>query len=373
MVETEKNLDQMWRLVPALVTQRFEIADDIAAALTKHAVDAWYYPETKVLRVIGRDPQIKSAHVAAVQLITTAPTDLENAICVKRANALSYVGAPFRLAGSLQGGSSPLTNTLVGGLLAGGIGYGSGALLENLFPERYVERKKLRKNMAMMGAAMGALPGLVQWNANYRNRVGAGEPADWGTFGKGLVMPTSQTPLNPAALKKVDDFKNYGKFEIPLSQVKTGGLDPIFKQAVDEFSTMFTNETGWNTKPVPVDRFNRAIWNDVRPSASFNAPYPGGYYGGYGPAPNTSPHVAAAASGLVSGVQAQYGGTPMLSPMHFVRGLATAGVDLATARIAGSVLGALGGLTPEAQNKMQEMGLWSGLIRGVTGSVLGLK
>jgi hypothetical protein len=59
--------------------------------------------------------------------------------------------------------------------------------------------------------------------------------------------------------------------------------------------------------------------------------------------------------------------------MHFVRGLATAGVDLATARVAGSVLGALGGLTPEAQNKIQDMGLWGGLIRGVTGSVLGLR
>lgn len=35
-----------------------------------------------------------------------------------------------------------------------------------------------------------------------------------------------------------------------------------------------------------------------------------------------------------------------LSPMHFVRGLATAGVDLATANIVGVALGALGGLTP---------------------------
>ena len=60
----------------------------------------------------------------------------------------------------------------------------------------------------------------------------------------------------------------------------------------------------------------------------------------------------------------------MLSPAHFVRGLATAGVDLATARIVGGTLGALGGLTPVAQEKLQDVGLWGGLIRGAIGSMV---
>jgi hypothetical protein len=362
MVESTKISEQLWRVVPALVQQRFQLADEIAGALTKQAVSAWYYPDEKLLRVTKAIPVIKLASVKKIEVVAATPAQLEHAICIKLASPFTWLGAPFRAAGSLQGGSSPLSNALVGGLLAGGIGYGSGALLENLFPERYVERGKLRRTMGLMGAGLGAVPGLLQWNANYQNRVGAGESPTWGTFGKGLTAPTKSTPINPTAMKQIDRINNLGKYEAPLwpnneKQSAETSLDPLLKQASDEFAQMFaSSNTGLNIAPIPVDNFNRAIWGDVNR----------GYM-------STSPHIAAAASGLVSGVQAQYGGAPLLSPMHFVRGLATAGVDLATARVAGSVLGALGGLTPEAQNKIQDMGLWGGLIRGVTGSVLGLR
>jgi hypothetical protein len=66
-----------------------------------------------------------------------------------------------------------------------------------------------------------------------------------------------------------------------------------------------------------------------------------------------------------------YGNRSVLSPRHFITGLASAGVDMATARVAGGVLGVLGGMTPEGQKKLQDIGLWSGMIRGATGSVLG--
>ena len=48
-------------------------------------------------------------------------------------------------------------------------------------------------------------------------------------------------------------------------------------------------------------------------------------------------------------------------------------MDMVTARVAGGVLGALGGLTQPTQQKLQDIGLWSGMIRGVTGSVFGLR
>lgn len=374
MVENTESTEQLWRVVPALVQHRFKIADEIAGALTKQAVGAWYYPGEKLLRVTKAIPAIKLASVKHVEVVAARPTDLANAICIKQA-AESYLNVPFRLAGSLQGGPSPLSNAIVGGLLAGGLGYGGGTLLEHLFPERYVERGKLRRTLGLAGLGLGAMPGLVQWGANYQNRVGAGEPANWSTFGKGLASPTNATPLNPTAIQSIQDADNRGNFQVPLENVKTGSLDTLFQKAANAFAEMFAqSDTGFGIKPIPVDSFNQAIWNDVRPGAAAMNPF--GTRNRWAPADSpmyTPPHVAAAATGLVSGVQSQYGGTPLLSPMHFVRGLATAGVDLATARVAGSVLGALGGLTPEAQNKLQDMGLWSGLIRGVTGSVLGLK
>jgi hypothetical protein len=374
MVEITENHNQMWRLVPDMVRRRFSVADEIAGALTKQAVDAWYYPREKVLRVVGAAPVVKLASVREVVAVDAAPADLENAICIKQASTFSYLGSPFRLAGSLQGGPSPLTNAIVGGLLAGGLGYGSGALLEHLFPERYVERGKLRRSLGMLGLGMGVVPGLMQWNANYNNRVGAGKPATWGTFGKALVAPTESTPHNPGAAAKIQQYNNFGKFDNPLKV--TADVDPLFKNAAEKFASMFSGEdsTGLGIKPIPVDSFNQAIWNDVRPGAAASNPFgTRSRWGEHDSHMYTPPYVAAAATGLVSGVQSQYGGAPLLSPMHFVRGLATAGVDLATARVAGSVLGALGGLTPDAQSKLQDMGLWGGLIRGVTGSVLGLR
>lgn len=375
MVESTKISEQLWRVVPALVQHRFKVADEIAGALTKQAVSAWYYPGDKLLRVTKAIPTLKLASVHRVEVVAARPIDIAQAICIKQAAGGSWLNLPFQAGGALTGGPSPLSNAIVGGLLAGGLGYGSGALLEHLFPERYVERGKLRRTLGLTGLGLGALPGLMQWGGNYQNRLGAGDPASWSTFGKSLVTPTNSAPLNPTALERIKDIENRGNFEVPLNKIAEGWLDPILAKAANEYAGMFEGDTtGLGIKPIPVDSFNQAIWNDVRPGSAATNPY--GTRNRWAPADSpmyTPPHVAAAATGLVSGVQAQYGGAPLLSPMHFVRGLATAGVDLATARVAGSVLGALGGLTPEAQNKIQDMGLWGGLIRGVTGSVLGLR
>lgn len=375
MVENTKNTEQLWRVVPALVQHRFKVADEIAGALTKQAVSAWYYPGEKLLRVTKTVPTVKLANVQRIEVVTTTPTDIADAICIKQAAGGSWLNLPFQAGGALTGGPSPLSNAIVGGLLAGGLGYGSGALLEHLFPERYVERGKLRRTLGLTGLGLGALPGLLQWGGHYQSRLNTGEPASWGTFGKALAAPTSSTPLDPASTQRIKDIKNRGNFEVPLDKAAASILDPILAKAANEYAGLFQgDETGLGIKPIPVDSFNQAIWNDVRPGSAAMNPF--GTRNRWAPADSpmyTPPHVAAAATGLVSGVQAQYGGTPLLSPMHFVRGLATAGVDLATARVAGSVLGALGGLTPDAQNKLQDMGLWGGLIRGVTGSVLGLR
>ena len=375
MVENTKNTEQLWRVVPALVQHRFKVADEIAGALTKQAVSAWYYPGGKLLRVTKAIPAIKLASIRRVEVVTATPTDIADAICIKRADGSSWLNVPFQAGGALTGGPSPLSNAIVGGLLAGGLGYGSGTLLEQLFPERYVERGKLRRTLGMAGLGLGALPGLMQWSGHYQNRRETGSPANWTTFGEALTSPTSSTPINPKSTQQLKDISNRGNFEVPLDRIKSGTLDPILAKAASAYAEMFQgDETGLDIKPIPVDSFNQAIWNDVRPGSAAMNPF--GTRNRWAPADSpmyTPPHVAAAATGLVSGVQAQYGGTPLLSPMHFVRGLATAGVDLATARVAGSVLGALGGLTPEAQNKLQDMGLWGGLIRGVTGSVLGLR
>jgi hypothetical protein len=54
-----------------------------------------------------------------------------------------------------------------------------------------------------------------------------------------------------------------------------------------------------------------------------------------------------------------------------VHGIASAGVGLATATLAGKALSALAGLTPEGQNKLQELGLWGGMMHALVPTLFG--
>ena len=262
---------------------------------------------------------------------------------LKRANSSAWA-KPFELAGAPFGGPTPLTNSLIGGLVGGGLGYGAGWLAEKFLPEEYFEPGKLRRTLGLAGAGVGAGLPLLHNLARYS---GARNTPNAPGFLQSFVTPTAKLPASDQAAA--------------LRQIDTTQLGPPSPQLLDDARTKaaaFGAMTGGDdVRPVPVDRFNRAIWEGTSPTL---------------PDP-TPPAVAAAAAGLVSGVASQYGAPSLLSPRHFVTGLATAGVDGVTATIAGTVLGALGGMKPQAQRDLQRAGLWTGLVRGITGSVLGLR
>jgi len=97
------------------------------------------------------------------------------------------------------------------------------------------------------------------------------------------------------------------------------------------------------------DQFNQAVWAD----------------------PFTPPRLQAATSGLVEGASAIRGGSDYVSPFDVARIAMGAGAGLVSGVIAGKALGMLAGLTPEAQRKIQDVGLWSGTIKSVIPQVLG--
>jgi len=214
---------------------------------------------------------------------------------------------------------------------------------------------------------MGALSSVPPAFANAGMAREAGKPM--GFMGT-MMTPHAKVPMSPNELTLRDNF--YKGSDWQATKAALPQPSELFMRAAEGFCKVaysgYGGSAGVSLKQVPVDSFNRAIWNDVhngRQSSTAN-PY------GMG-TPNTPPYIAAAASGLVTGVQQMYGGAPILRPTHFISGLANAGLDLATARIAGGVLGALGGLTPAGQTKLQDLGIWGGFMRGVAGSVLGLR
>lgn len=88
--------------------------------------------------------------------------------------------------------------------------------------------------------------------------------------------------------------------------------------------------------------------------------------------PNTPLQLRAATSGLVE-AGAAVGGSDLVSPWSIARVAVGAGAGLVSGVIAGKALGLLAGLTPEAQQRIQQAGLWAGVLKSVVPPALGLR
>ena len=99
------------------------------------------------------------------------------------------------------------------------------------------------------------------------------------------------------------------------------------------------------------DTFNQSVWSD----------------------PFTPPRIQGATTGMVEAASAIRGGSDYVSPFDVARIAFGAGTGLVSGVIAGKALGMLAGLTPEAQKKIQDIGLWSGVLKSVIPGALGLR
>jgi len=277
-----------------------------------------------------------------------AQPNTEREILVKRAG-IPLLTQFFDYSQNALGGPTPLTNALVGGLVAGGVGYGAGALAENLFPERYVERGKFRRTLGALGLLGGAgfgamnaytnaratMPPHKFWNAPVANTM------------RGFLIP------NDTPVPQINDRPMPHHVDAPPATIAAAGK-------VAAFSSSGWSGGALNTPSIPVQQFNQAVWRDTNIGMT------------HGFDSHTPPAYAAATAGLMTGLSA---GTrsPIISPMDVIHGIASAGVGLATANIAGRALSALAGLTPEGQTKLQDMGLWGGMMHAIVPSMLGMR
>jgi hypothetical protein len=336
MLPTSSASFNEWRRVPvtvaALVAPAFSVKTAHALAAAKSdlllTTAASWRPGTYEVTVHAPEP-IKSAQqkryieampADAIVNFATTPPDIETSVVVKKSKYLPTPGEAWNTSNKAFGGPTPLSNAIVSGLLLGGLGYGTGTLAEQIIPERFMAPGALSNSLGIMGLLAGA--GIGATNAGTTSReLGIGYLPAWVT--------ANDTPIPPKYVEKQG----------------------------------FWGQTNFNTnmgKPyIPVDAFNRATWAD----ASKN-------YDQSSFVNHTSPEVAAATTGIMSGIKAQTGSS-IISPSTVVRGLASAGVGLGVATLAGKTIGALAGLTPVAQEKIQDMGLWGGMLHSVIPPVLG--
>lgn len=315
-----------WQAVPSLVAQRYKVGRALQSCVAVHDCTAVWQPTTATVFVkLADDELVPPRFPSFFQVVQGLPESIDGSyVLLKTANdplkpaadalgkiPLSSLSAPHKAVGGMFGGPSALTNSLVSGAIGAGGGYLAGSLMSNLLPEEYVKRKNVSRYLALLGGLGGAALHLPELAGNLR--------ANKQVTGDSHIIQSFAAP-----------------------------------HARQPFAKAGSSNAAWDM-PIRTDSFNRALWADSTTNQGF-----------------TPPPVAAAASGLVTGVQQMYGGSNILTPRHMLNGLIAAGVDMTTAHIAGSTLGALGLITPKAQQAIQATGLWGGLIRGVTSSVLGL-
>lgn len=258
---------------------------------------------------------------------TEFPGDPQNYRLLKvAAGYLEPAAKAWQTAAAPLGGTHPLATMLLGGLLTSGLGYAGGKALDYVLPEEYFEKGVAPKNLAILGGILGAMPGAAYGAMQYQTNPNTGKP--FSASGAGWL---STYPWNK-------------------------------KTAADTGSMM--------TRSIPVDAFNRAIWNDV--SA---APNPFGTKDRWGTdeqSLHTPAPVAAAASGLLTGTAAMLNNATHVSPWDIALTAAGTGLQGWTyGMTAGKVLGALAGLKPESQQRLQHAGLWGGLLTGTVRALFG--
>ncbi len=341
-----KNTQELaaWKVVPARVAELVPLAFSVKVAHCRAAsksdlllisAASWRPGSAEV--TIHTDEELSAKqrekyaqempHDAVVKFSNAAP-DISQNIVVKQAKWPSF-GQVWDYSNSAIGGPTPLSHAIVSGLMLGGLGYGAGTLAEQIIPERFLSPGSLRNSLGIMGLLTGAGIGAV--NAGETSRqLNKGYFPSW--------ITSNKTPIPPKYGKKYEE--------------KTSNFWNTFNRG---------NNTNIGKPIIPVDAFNRATWAD----ASKN-------YDQSSFINHTSPQIAAATTGIMSGIKAQTG-SGVISPSTVIRGLASAGVGLGVATMAGKTIGALAGLTPVAQEKIQDMGLWGGMLHSVIPPVLGLR
>lgn len=266
----------------------------------------------------------------------------DNAGALKSLWQVSHL-APSQFS-NLYGGPTPLAATLAGGLLAGGAGYGAGWLTEKLLGKNTVERGKLRRLGAVLGGLAGAMPGVYLGAVGWRMNRQQGKPGINAFVEPNVWMGKPDDETFKAAAEENAAFDRF------LSAMEEG-IDrvlPGLRYAEDMVKS--ADASGSDHIPmIPVDHFNRVIWQDQQT-----------------PAP-----VRAAVTGIVEGAGA-ISNSPVVSPWDVGRMAIGMGTGLASGMVVGRVLGALAGLTPQAQRTLQQTGMWAGALQAVTPQVFGL-
>jgi len=285
-----------------------------------------------------RDALTKVPGVGEVRIEAEGfPPDAEESPWVKVAYsvAANKILEALQFAPSTSGipnSPGPLQSMLAGGMLGAGLGYGVGAVGEQLLPRDW-KRRRMSRTLAILGGLAGAAPGGLWMAHNYAN----------------------EKPLNAASL-----FNTPPPINDPPSKGIQSRAAPPAKAAAEEdsddegdgrsderASERSYGSSGYDFPPVRVNEFNHVIWND--PRVSDPIPYA----------------LQAAGSGLVAGAayDSPRGRSPLVTPADIARIAVGMGTGYASGALVGKGLSLLFGLPQSTQERLKNVGLFAGVLK----------
>jgi hypothetical protein len=375
-----------WKQVPTKVATYVEAGEEVATLVIKatsgfpkeagHMLLAPLRGELWVVRdnknfdankweKLARLSAVKSVHVA-----DTAPKKQEGWVYLKTGAKLKTswmekdaatvkdimnVGQDiWKVPGSLIGGHNTATGTLTGAALGGLAGYGLGKGMEwlvrkplsTLFPQYFDDSEKdwWAPGGAIAGAALGG--GIPLWAAAgvQDNRGGS----YWGKYNRG---PHNKS-ASAADQEAEDQFFTKMAFSI-------GGAGSMFRPTINSSQFVGQIHSSLGELRPPLDAVgNPVISHAIQGANPFGTKDP--YGSRYAPL-YTPPAAAGAMAGMVSAA-AMSRKSNWVSPMDVAKIAWGAGSGALSGLIAGKVAGGLAGLNSKGQKKLQQIGLWGGLL-----------
>jgi hypothetical protein len=372
-----------WRQVPDLVVALFKQAAPAACRLAAWADRAagpedqlWWHGDTRMAWAELADvekradwealPEVPGVPDVALVIEPIPPPPVRGWVLVKAADGyLAPIARPGLAVQHALGGTDPnvndphgLASAIVNGLIGGGLGYGAGWIADRFLPEEHVNKGRLPLTMGLAGLGIGAVPGLWRYTAQRRAQ---GLPPGATGAPPPLPLPAHQPsiwePSPPSSVPGLEPGPSGSVLD--ADGTKLAAAHPLLQKAAQGY---INNGVLFQPR-IDVNGFGQAVWSDVsRPAGQFD-PWGQSHQGG------TPPYAAAAVTGLLAGT-AQAAGTPVVSPWQVASAAAVgAGKGWLTGLAAGKVLGALAGLKPEAQQQLQSVGTWGGLITGVANAL----
>ena len=148
------------------------------------------------------------------------------------------------------------------------------------------------------------------------------------------------------------DFWNKSKFAVPKlqnyleEQEKLLPIDLRIERDKARKNNMNTKKADFpRIGDIPVNDFNQEIWIDASRG-------------------RTPLEAAVFASNMINQTARRIS-SGLVSPGQVINTMVNAGIGYGTAWLAGKTLGALAGVSPATQNKLQEIGTWGGILSGI--------